>query len=154
MFTGLSMMCLIPCVIFAEQNHADAYGRFEHNNNRVAIHLDGEIAREYVRLLRSQRVADAFLKDGSVIIEGRAYTIDDGWVRIHHVAFISVVGKPVRSLRLESTIDGNLIKHQQTANPNIVGNDASYRVELTHLRSAELRSSVLVGDFPESGSYR
>ena len=132
---------------------SDAYGMFE-QDNRVAIHLDGEIASENDRLLRSQRAADAFLKYGSVIIEGRAYAIDDGWVRIRHVAFIRIVGEPVRLLRLESTIDGNLVKHQQTAAANMVGNHASHRVELTHLRSAEFRSSVLVGDFQGSGSYR
>lgn len=138
---------------FAEQNHANASG-ISTDDNRVAIHLHGDIARAYVRLLRSQRASDEFLKDGSVIIEGRAYAIDDGWVRIHHVAFIRIIGEPVRLLRLESTIDGNLVKHQQTAAANLVGTDARPRVELEELRSAEFRSSVLVGDFPESGAYR
>ena len=36
----------------------------------------------------------------------------------------------------------------------MVGTDARHRIELRDLRSADLRSSVLIGDFTESGSYR
>jgi hypothetical protein len=149
MFAGLSMICLIPFLITAEHNHADTSG-VRVDDNHIAISLHGDIAREYVRLLRSKQVSDAFLRDGCVTIEGMADKLGDGTVQIHHTAFVRIVGEPVRLLRLRSMIDASLVKHGET----VAGIKAGYRVDLSDLRSSELRSLLLVGDFPDSQSYR
>ena len=153
MFTGLSMICLIPFLVSTEQDHARPSG-MRLDNNRVVIHLNGDVAREYLRILRSPRLSDAFLKNGRVTIEGSADNIGDGTVRIRHVAFVRIVGEPVRLLRLESTIDANAITQQQTIDAGIVGTNASCQLDLSEMHFADLRSSVMVGDFPNPPSYR
>ncbi len=149
MFAGLSMICLVPFLINAEHNRVDTSG-VDIDDNRIAVNLHGDIAREYVRLLRSKQVSDVFLREGCVTIEGMADKFDDGTVQIHHTAFVRIVGEPVRLLRLRSMTDASLIKHGET----VAGIKAGYRVDLSDLRSSELRSSLLVGDFPDSQSYR
>ncbi len=153
MFNGLLMICLIPFFVSAEQNHVSTARMFA-GDNQVAIHLDGDIAREYVRVVRSQKISDAFLRNGSVVIEGSADTSDDGTVRLHHIALVRVVGEPVRLLRLESMIDANQVLHQNTDDVGMVGTAASHRVNLSDLVSSELRSSLLLGDFPDTQSCR
>ncbi|MEJ7595634.1 MAG: hypothetical protein WKF77_29340 [Planctomycetaceae bacterium] len=153
MFNGLLMICLIPFFVSAEQNHVSTARMFA-GDNQVAIHLDGDIAREYVRLVRSQKISDAFLRNGSVVIEGSVDSSGDGSVRLHHIALVRVVGEPVRLLRLESMIDANQVLHQNTVDVGMVGTAASYRVNLSDLFSSELRSSLLLGDFPDTQSYR
>ncbi|HQX53333.1 MAG TPA: hypothetical protein PLY87_13815 [Planctomycetaceae bacterium] len=153
MFNGLLMICLIPFFASAEQNHMSTTGMLA-GDNQVAIHLDGDIAREYVRLVRSQEISDAFLRNGSVVIEGSVDTSGDGTVRLRHFALVRVVGEPVRLLRLESMIDANQVLHQNTVNVGMVSTAASYRVNLSDLFSSELRSSLILGDFSNTRSYR
>lgn len=153
MFTGLSMVCLVPFLVSAQQNFPPTSAT-RSLESPVAIRLSGQVASEYLRLVRSPRMSDAFLKDGCVTINGFADTIEGGTVRIHHVAFVRIVGEPVRLLRLESTIDANLVKHQQTVDASMFGSMPGVRVDLSDLHSAELRCSVMVGDFPNSRSYR
>lgn len=153
MLTGLSMISLIPLLVSAEQN-VQQTAAIHANENQVAIHLGGEVAREYLRFLRTPRTSDKSLKDGTAVVEGFAHTLNDGTVRIHHVACARIVGEPVRLIRLESVVDSNLLIPQQPVDASKFGTRAGFQVELSDLHSTELRCSVMVGDFSNSRSYR
>lgn len=151
MFLGLPVLCLMACLVTAE-NHMFRSSDAPVDAHHLAIHLGGDMAREYVRLINSPSIADAFQKHGTVRIDGIADSVGDGKVRIRHRAIVRVVGEPIRVLRLESMIDADLIKPAPVAAAGLMGGIAGRRVALSDTRTAELRSSVLVGDFPDGGT--
>lgn len=71
----------------------------------VTIEISGDVARDYVRLAKPERIAESFRSHGTLLIDGVVRSTSEDAVELQHKVIVAEIGEPVRRAIFEVTID-------------------------------------------------
>ena len=152
MFAGVALLCFLTSFVSTEP-WLENTGVSSAHEVPVTITIDGEHARNYVRLIKSPAVSKSLQEQGVVQIEGVLVHSVNGDLLIRHVAFIKIIGEPLQLLTMESSLDSSQgINHSRTVNE--LDTYASRKsIEITDNNQVRMSTRKLVGGFPDSARY-
>ena len=152
MFAGVALLCFLTSFVFTEP-WLENNGVSSADEVPVTITIDGEHARNYVRMIKSPAVSKSLQEQRVVQIDGVLVHSGNGDTLIRHVAFIKIIGEPLQLLTVESSLDSSQgISHSRTVNE--LDTHASRKsIEITDKHQVRMSTRKLVGGFPDSARY-
>jgi hypothetical protein len=152
MFAGVALLCFLTSFVFTEP-WLENNGVSSADEVPVTITIDGEHARNYVRMIKSPAVSKSLQEQGVVQIEGVLVHSGNGDLLIRHVAFIKMIGEPLQLLTMESSLDSSQgINHSRTVNERDT-HAGRKSIEITDKHQVRMSTRKLVGGFPDSARY-
>jgi len=152
MFAGVALFCFLTSSVLTEP-WLENGGISSSDEGPVTITIDGEHARDYVRMVKSPTVAESLQKNGVVQIDGMLVPSGNGELLIRHVAFIRVIGEPLQLLTVEPSLDSSQgINHSSTVNQPDTHAGRKF-ILITDKHQVRMSTRKLVGGFPDSARY-
>ncbi len=153
MFTGMALLCFVTSSISIEPGFENP-GLSITDEVPVTIIIDGETARDYVRMIKRPFGPGSLQKNGVVQIKGMLVSTENSGFQVRHVAIIKTIGEPLQLLVLESKLELNKAINNPGALNEPETQAGKNSIRLTDKHQVKMSLRKLVGGFPDSVRYQ